>query len=1156
MSDSLSRTKGLRLLCFDGGGLCCLSQALIVKEMLDRLQYDSNSSRSLKVVDYFDMIGGSGFGGLLAIMAGILEMTVEELVSEFSSLCAFIFAGTPTIRERTERLKVSVKRIISQYSKGHGGEERTMLSGNDACKVFVCASSSSNMAFPLIFRNYIVRENQTSDCAVWQAACATMAMPGLFEPVEINVGFVRNSIVGGDTRWKNPVRWLAEEAANIFSGHHVACIVSIGSGHPHILSVSSDLASLFKGVATDCQLQANEMDARFLEAPDLYWRLEVEQGLQNLGSIEDVAAFTSILSSTASHLQRCTTIQNINALLEVLHTRPECLSTRAITGRVLATARTVRLKQCPNPTLYFTGKETELKQMTEYFNSKRDGCRVCVLWGLGGAGKTQMGLKFVLLNQNSKRQVASRVTIFDSQLNTSGLPMYSSLTPQTSIPFALISRPLQGPTRQDDWLLFIDNADDPSLNLRPFISWSHGNVLITTRNVAMRAHAPDCHLRVLSLTMEESVALLMRGLDLRMDEKTKSAASELVEELGFLPLAITHARAYLEHGSCDLEGYLELYRIDLQSLLQKRPVQPTDNYEYSVYSTWMLSFKRLSEHAVVFLQLLCFMHHEGIPVRIVEMAYRNLIERRDSYADCVPKLVCEFLWQFQSEEADWSPDRYHSLLNEILSLSLIQSDMVNHTLSIHPLVQKLLRSFSDANPDIITDSQSLLSLALPTGESSDDHACRRTSIIHLRSTVEYGIKLHPRLLYPFGRAYRDAGMHLDSCRIFETAVEGMKRLLGPEHPDTLTTMHNLASSYTDLGRATEAASLTEQVLALRKRIIGPEHPNTLMTMNNLANSYRDLGRATEALSLKEQVLALAKRIIGPEHPLTLTTMHNLASSYRDLGRATEALSLKEQVLALRKRIIGPEHPLTLTTMISLANSYTDLGRAPEALLLNEQVLALTKRILGPEHPDTLGTMHNLANSYRDLGRATEALSLNEQALALRKRIIGPEHPLTLTTMNNLADSYTDLGRAPEALSLKEQVLALRKRIIGPEHPLTLTTMHNLAILYRDLGRATEALSLNEQLLALRNRILGSQHPRTLQSMSNLAACYRILGYTAQEVDVQEQILDLGRRVHGPEHADTLQSISNLAVSYMDLGRVTEAILLTDQLLELRQRVPG
>ncbi|KAH8802393.1 acyl transferase/acyl hydrolase/lysophospholipase, partial [Flagelloscypha sp. PMI_526] len=281
MNDSLSRTKGLRLLCFDGGGLCCLSQALIVKEMLDRLQYDSKSPSSLKVIDYFDMIGGSGFGGLLAIMAGILEVTVDELVSEFSSLCAFIFSGTPTIGERSERLKASVKGIIRQYSRGRDEEVRTMLSGNYACKVFVLASSSSNMAFPRIYRNYIVRENQTSDCAVRQAACATMAMPGLFEPVEIGIGIVRESIVGGEMRWNNPVRYLAEEASAIFSGHHVACVVSIGSGHPRIVSMSSDLANMFKSIATDCQLQANEIDVRYAEVPELYWRLEVEQGLQD-----------------------------------------------------------------------------------------------------------------------------------------------------------------------------------------------------------------------------------------------------------------------------------------------------------------------------------------------------------------------------------------------------------------------------------------------------------------------------------------------------------------------------------------------------------------------------------------------------------------------------------------------------------------------------------------------------------------------------------------------------------------------------------------------------------------------------------------------------------------------------------------------------------
>ncbi|KAH8827411.1 acyl transferase/acyl hydrolase/lysophospholipase, partial [Flagelloscypha sp. PMI_526] len=890
-----------------------------MREVLGRLQHDTSASRSLKVTDYFDMIGGSGFGGLLAIMAGILEMTIDELVSEFSALCARVFSGTPTTQERTRRLEEAVKGIIRKYSKDIGGEYRNMLSAKNNCKVFVCASSSSNLAFPRIFRNYIVRENPTPNCAVWQAACATMAMPGLFEPVEIGTGVVRESVVGGEHRWSNPVRYLAEEAATVFSGYHVACIISVGSGHPHILSVSDDLANLFKRISTDCQLQANETETRFTEVPELYWRLEVEQGLQELESIEDVAAFSRILSSTNSYLQRSSVTQKIDILLEILRTRPVRVPTRAITGKVLVETRAVRLKQCPEPTIYFTGKETELKEMAEYFNSSCDGCRICVLYGLGGGGKTQMGLKFVQLSR--KKQRFTDIFFIDASdidtLHNDLKALARAKTAGTSVESALgyLS------SREDDWLLFLDNADDPSLDLRPFVSWSHGNVLITTRNVAARAHAPDCRLRIHSLTMDESVALLLRGLDLRMDEKTESAAAEIVHELGFLPLAISHARAYLEYGSCDLEDYLRLYRSDHQSFLQKRPVQSTDSYEYSVYATWMLGFKRLSEHAVVFLQLICFFHHEGIPSQIVELAYQKQLRRNDSSANCVPQSVRDFLSHFENQGEKWTPDRFHSLLNEILSLSLIQSDLINHTLSFHPLVQKLLRSLFETKPENITASQSLLSLALPTGESSDDRARRRTSVVHLRSITVYGIRAHPTLLYPFGRAFFDAGKHSDACRIWETQVEAMTRLFGPEHPNTLLSMNNLGGSYSELGRAADALPLVQQVLELRQRILGPEHPHTLFSMNSLATLYKDLGRAEEALPLVQQVLELRQRILGPEHPHTLFSMNSLATLYKDLGRAEEALPLNEQVLELRKRILGLEHPDTLSSINNLASSY-------------------------------------------------------------------------------------------------------------------------------------------------------------------------------------------------------------------------------------------
>ena len=69
----------------------------------------------------------------------------------------------------------------------------------------------------------------------------------------------------------------------------------------------------------------------------------------------------------------------------------------------------------------------------------------------------------------------------------------------------------------------------------------------------------------------------------------------------------------------------------------------------------------------------------------------------------------------------------------------------------------------------------------------------------------------------------------------------------------------------------------------RKRVLGPEHPHTLTSMNNLATIYQHQGRWTEAEKLLVQVMETRKTVLGPEHPDTLTSMAELASTYQNQG---------------------------------------------------------------------------------------------------------------------------------------------------------------------------------------------------------------------------------------------------------------------------------
>ncbi len=90
--------------------------------------------------------------------------------------------------------------------------------------------------------------------------------------------------------------------------------------------------------------------------------------------------------------------------------------------------------------------------------------------------------------------------------------------------------------------------------------------------------------------------------------------------------------------------------------------------------------------------------------------------------------------------------------------------------------------------------------------------------------------------------------------LFRRALESSERVLGPERPDTLSSVGNLAACMEDLGDAARALPLNRRALESRERVLGPEHPDTLSGVNNLAVCMEELGDAAGALPLYRRAL--------------------------------------------------------------------------------------------------------------------------------------------------------------------------------------------------------------------------------------------------------------------------------------------------------------
>ncbi|HKN60543.1 MAG TPA: serine/threonine-protein kinase [Candidatus Acidoferrales bacterium] len=431
----------------------------------------------------------------------------------------------------------------------------------------------------------------------------------------------------------------------------------------------------------------------------------------------------------------------------------------------------------------------------------------------------------------------------------------------------------------------------------------------------------------------------------------------------------------------------------------------------------------------------------------------------------------------------------------------------------------------------VTDFMTRMFKVSDPSEARGNSITAREILDKASTDVDTGLTKDPELqaqmMHVMGNVYANLGLNPRALSLDQRALEIRRRVLGPEHPDTLRSMNSLASDLIDGGHYAEAEKLDRETLGIRRRVLGLEHADTLTSMNNLADDLAQEGQYAEAEKLYREALDTQRRVLGPEHPDTLRSMGNLANVLKDEGRYGEAAKLDRETFDVQRRVLGPEHPETLGSMTNLAVALYREGHYAEAEKLYRDALNIKERVLGPEHQGTLRSMANLGNVLKDEGRYAEAEKLYRETLDVQRRVLGPEHPETLASMNNLGDVLEDEHHYAEAEKLFRETLDIRRRVLGPDRPLTLTSMNNLANILDDEGHYAEAEKLDRETLGIQRRVLGPEHPQTLNSANSLANVLVDEGRYDEAEKLDRETLDVQKRVLGPDHPDTAFSVYNL-----------------------------
>ena len=749
------------------------------------------------------------------------------------------------------------------------------------------------------------------------------------------------------------------------------------------------------------------------------------------------------------------------------------------------TRRIVDLPYSANP--FFTGRDDALVRVHEELHAAPAATltqgRVRVLAAMGGIGKT------TLANEYARRywRLYPQILWVDARLGLESgfallfgkvLPDLSDMGLQQQEKAKLVLTELSGRAER---LLVLDNVADAE-SVRPWLPrdpTSGCHTLITSRFTDWSAAAGIRVIPVDVLEPEPARRFLLARTARTAEGAELVACDDLAHKLGYLPLALEQAAAYIAAPGegVDFAGYLRLYREATQELLARGALGSTE-YPDPVITTWQATVAKLSPESRAVLRLCAWYADTPIPRALVMQGAAEVLVLAAAFGSVAP-LSGPAAAELRMRDALTGLARYSMILNA--------TDM---TFLVHGLVLTVERVRAEDGG--------------AAAEERDQALTRLASL--------------------FPNAPNDDPVQWPLCQLL---LPHQQALLAQEFPDSAIErssklLYSAASFLQSSGDVAAALPLLRRTLEAADRVLGPEHPYTLSSVNNLASCLQALGDAAGALPLFRHALAGYERVLGVEHPDTLTCVNNLASCLQALGDAAAALPLYRRVLGVRERVLGAEHPKTLSSVNGLASCLQAQGNAAAALPLYQRALGGMELVLGVEHPGTLTCVYNLAGCLKALGDAAAALPFYRRALEVGERVLGVEHPNTLRSVNDLARCLEALGDVAGALPLFRHALAGFERVLGTEHPDTLGSVSNLAGCLQAQGNAAGALPLFRHALAGFERVLGTEHPDTLGSVSNLAECLQAQGNAAAALPLCRRALEVKERVLGrrgaPGHA--------------------------------------
>jgi tetratricopeptide (TPR) repeat protein/V8-like Glu-specific endopeptidase len=784
-----------------------------------------------------------------------------------------------------------------------------------------------------------------------------------------------------------------------------------------------------------------------------------------------------------------------------------------------------------NKNFNFIGRESVLRSL----ENNLEESNIQILTGMSGIGKTQLAVKYSYENINRYKYVFwvradDNVNLFNDYISIGReLSIVNSNDKSEEEAMKKVSKWFSD---NNEWLLIFDNCEEYNQIYNFIPNNKQGHIIITSKNPNWNKIREPIKVDLFNEKEAHKFLLTRTGI---IEEEY---ADELSQILGYLPLALNQAAAYIEENNISFKDYIELYNKYNLRMFEKN--YDEKEYEYTIKYVWKISLSKIEGISGISIELIKFLSiffNNKIP---------NWIIKKN-----IDKLINVF-----SEELDIL--KYNEAISILKKYALI--DVNEKYCSIHCLIQTVIQNelkekneFNEFTENTLNFLCDILPKDLEKNEELigvSDLIPHAYSIINL---IEYIDDSYITLLYKLGVSLRINAQYNEAELKTEEALKLAEEHYGESNSKTLKVKNLLAGIIKEKGELNRAYDHYCNILKIEEEYFEDNDLNIGVTLNNIGLIEFGMGKYSKARETFTRAISYFDN--EQESYGQVSTMYtNLASANLRLGEYDEFNVNINKAISIILDAYGEDSIQYARALNAKGNFLLEQKNYEEARKQYEKAIIIDENIYEKNHIEVLNKKNNLALCLANLGKeeGEEAEKLLLNSIDINTKSFGEKSEIVADNFHSLANIYFTQEKYELAVRYYSQARNLCIDFYTEYSFIFCEYTRDLANSLTMLGGKTnfdEAINLLEHVLDIDKEICSEKDQDIIANdLFRIGVLFEKMNQHQKAINRFRKCLKIKQKIYEEKSMEIGCCYGGLSESYLNKGDYNKAYTYTNKLL--------